>query len=211
MLLQAKVTTSRSIKPAFHEVIRRIFVEYSFIHVEKEDDVDFDLNLGDEDDSLPDVNDPFEKVYANIPSKTHLLDHVEICEHYNAKKHPGFCYRSGKIHLSTPDTPPELMRLWTYSDADARHFPANIRFFNGHFSFTSLYYHLDRMTTNMRNSGVYTFYAHGQIYHNIRSFEKEEGLEPRHLELYFYDDDPSLELRYRRCREECIKKGQGSY
>ncbi|KAG2562017.1 hypothetical protein PVAP13_8KG346004 [Panicum virgatum] len=66
----------------------------------------------------------------------------------------GFCCRSGQIHLSTPDTPPELMRLWTASDADARHFCSNIRFFNGHFSFTSLYCHLDRMTTNMRICSV---------------------------------------------------------
>jgi hypothetical protein len=53
---------------------------------------------------------------------------------------------------------------------------------------------------------MYTFRAHGQIYHNKRSFGKEESIEPRHLELYFYDDDPSLKLRYRRCREECLKK-----
>jgi hypothetical protein len=44
------------------------------------------------------------------------------------------------------------------------------------------------------------------IYHNIRSFGKEDGIEPRHLELYFYDDDPSLEHRYRRCREEQYQK-----
>jgi hypothetical protein len=25
------------------------------------------------------------------------------------------------------------------------------------------------------------------IYHNIRSFGREDGKEPRHLELYFYD------------------------
>ncbi|RCV12177.1 hypothetical protein SETIT_2G248800v2 [Setaria italica] len=98
------------------------------------------------------------------------------------------------------------MRLRSSSDADARHFHANIRFFNGHFSFTSLYCHLDRMTTNMRNSVVYTFHAHGQIYHNIRSFGKEEGTELRHLELYFHDDDLSLEYRYRKCREECLQK-----
>jgi len=62
------------------------------------------------------------------------------------------------------------------------------------------------MTTDMRSGGVYTFRAQGQIYHNVRSFGKEEGTEPRHLELYFHDDDPSLELRYRRCREECLRK-----
>jgi hypothetical protein len=44
------------------------------------------------------------------------------------------------------------------------------------------------------------------IYHNIRSFGREDGKEPRHLELYFYDDDPSLEHRYRRCQEEKYQK-----
>ena len=173
-------------------------------------DDDVDVSLCEDDVVDPDVIDPFGKVYDNVPSGTHMLDSVDNCDHCNAKKiqfePPGFCCRSGKIHLSTPDTPPELMRLWTSSDADARHFHSNIRFFNGHFSFTSLYCHLDRMTTNMRNGGVYTFRAHGQIYHNVRSFGKKEGIEPRHLELYFYDDDPSLEHRYRRCHEDCLKK-----
>jgi hypothetical protein len=44
------------------------------------------------------------------------------------------------------------------------------------------------------------------MYHNIRSFGREDGVEPRHLELYFYDDDPSLKYRYRRCREEKYEK-----
>jgi hypothetical protein len=44
------------------------------------------------------------------------------------------------------------------------------------------------------------------IYHNIRSFGREDGIEPKHLELYFYDDDLSLEHWYRRCREEQYKK-----
>jgi len=44
------------------------------------------------------------------------------------------------------------------------------------------------------------------IYHNIRSFEREAGKDPKHLELYFYDDDPSLEHRYRRCWEEKYQK-----
>jgi hypothetical protein len=52
---------------------------------------------------------------------------------------------------------------------------------------------------------MYTFYAHGQIYHNIRSFGKEDGKE-RHLEVYFYDDDPSLDHQYRRCHEEQCQK-----
>jgi len=169
-----------------------------------------EINLDDEDNGAPDVLDPYDILYANVPSETHKLEAVENCEHCNAKKFeyetPGFCCRSGQIHLSTPDTPPELMRLWSASDDDVRHFHSNIKFFNGYFSFTLLYCHLDHMTTDMRNGGVYTFRAHGQLYHNVRSFGKEEGTEPRHLELYFHDDDPSLELRYRRCREECLRK-----
>ncbi|AQK68964.1 hypothetical protein ZEAMMB73_Zm00001d015454 [Zea mays] len=110
-----------------------------------------------------------------------------------------------KIDLAPFETPPQLRRLWECSDADARHFRDNIRFFNGHFSFTSLYCCLDSMTTNM-DCGIYTFRAHGMMYHNVRSFDREVGAEHKHLELYFYDDDPSLEHRYRKCRQEQFEK-----
>jgi len=111
-----------------------------------DDDTEEEVLLNDVDDdsgSIPDVSDPYDAVYANMPEDTHMLEPVENCPKCNAKKFefepPGFCCHSGKIELSTPDTPPELMRLWSSSDADARHFRANSRFFNGHFSFTSLY------------------------------------------------------------------------
>ena len=136
-------------------------------------DIELDLDMDEQENSEPDVPDPYDRVYANVPSESHMLPSVPNCQHCNAKKFegepPGFCCRGGKIHLSTPETPLELMRLWSSSDTDARHFRANIRYFNGHFSFTSLYSHLDHMTTNMRIYGDYTFRAHGQIYHNIRS------------------------------------------
>ncbi|AQK80868.1 hypothetical protein ZEAMMB73_Zm00001d036367 [Zea mays] len=61
------------------------------------------------------------------------------------------------------------------------------------------------MTTNM-DCGIYTFRAHGMMYHNVRSFGREVGAEHKHLELYFYDDDPSLEHRYRKCRQEQFEK-----
>ncbi|AQK89036.1 hypothetical protein ZEAMMB73_Zm00001d039205 [Zea mays] len=61
------------------------------------------------------------------------------------------------------------------------------------------------MTTNM-NCGIYTFCAHGMMYHNVRSFGREAGAEHKHLELYFYDDDPSLEHRYRKCRQDQLDK-----
>jgi hypothetical protein len=68
------------------------------------------------------------------------------------------------------------------------------------------YYRLDSAIANIRNSGIYTFHAHDIIYHNIRSFGREDGKKPRHLELYFYDDDPSLEHQHRRCWEEKYQK-----
>ncbi|KAL5647921.1 hypothetical protein ACJX0J_042276, partial [Zea mays] len=157
----------------------------------------------------PDVPDPYDKVYSNIPEETHSLDIVADCVHCKAKKFqyepPGFYCRNGQIDLAPFETPPQLRRLWECSDADARHFRDNIRFFNGHFSFTSLYCCLDSMTTNM-NCGIYTFRAHGMMYHNVRSFGREAGAEHKHLELYFYDDDPSLEHRYCKCRQDQLEK-----
>uniref|UniRef100_A0A453SNC7 Helitron helicase-like domain-containing protein n=1 Tax=Aegilops tauschii subsp. strangulata TaxID=200361 RepID=A0A453SNC7_AEGTS len=138
-----------------------------------------------------------------------MLEEEEDCSLCHATKFKyeteGLCCKKGQIRLATPDTPPELMRLWTSNNPDARHFRQNIRFFNGHFSFTTLYCHLDRDTTDMRTAGIYTFPAHGQLYHNIHSFGNSQS-NPKHLELYFYDDDPSLEHRYRLCREEMYKQ-----
>jgi hypothetical protein len=189
-----------------HSNVAQVCLNYCRLNTlaeEEEDEEGVQINDSDEDNSsIPDTLDPYEKVYSNMPTNTHILKPVKDCKHCGAKKFesepPGFFCRSGKIHLNAPDTLDELVRLWSSADADARHFRNNIRFFNGHFSFTSLYCHLDSATANMKNSGIYTFRAHGQIYHNIRSFGTEDGKEPRHLELYFYDDDPSLEHRYRK-------------
>ena len=135
-----------------------------------------------------------------------MLKPVIDCPHCGANRFehepPGFCCRNEKVDLKAPNIADELIRLWSSADANTKHFCNNIRFFNSHLSFTSLYFRLDRATTSMRNSGIYTFRAHGQIYQNIRSFGREDDKEPRHLELYFYDDDPSLELRYQWCCEE---------
>ncbi|AQK78258.1 hypothetical protein ZEAMMB73_Zm00001d035059 [Zea mays] len=139
-----------------------------------------------------------------------MLKPVPDCGYCTAKKFeyepPGFCCRGGKVELAPLETPPQLKRLWDSTDSDARHFRDNIRFFNGHFSFTSLYCCLDSMTTNVRDSGIYTFRAQGMMYHNIKSFGREGGAEHKHLELYFYDDDPSLEHRYRKCRADQLQR-----
>ncbi|KAL6661674.1 hypothetical protein ACP70R_001058 [Stipagrostis hirtigluma subsp. patula] len=186
--------------------------EEGFLFAGQDKEHDDDVEMGDPEDesaSIPSVPDPYDKVYSNIPADTHSPKPVVNCEYCNTKRFEyepaGFCCRSGKVHLATPDTPPELMRLWSSADSDAKHFRENIRFFIGHFSFTSLYAKLDNAMTDVRSSGIYTFRAHGQIYHNIRSFARD-GTEPNHLELYFYDDDPNLEQRMRSCRREQYDK-----
>jgi hypothetical protein len=111
-----------------------------------------------------------------MPTDMHMLKPVADCPRCGAKKFEheprGFCCHGGKVELNAPDIPDEMIRLWSSADADARHFHHNIKFFNGHFSFTSLYCRLDSATSSIRNSRIYTFRAHGQIYHNIRSFGK---------------------------------------
>jgi hypothetical protein len=64
---------------------------------------------GDEDTIKSDALDPFCGVYANVPKEGHAVKLVDNCEFCNAKKFeyepPGFCCRSGAIHLSTLETP----------------------------------------------------------------------------------------------------------
>jgi hypothetical protein len=155
------------------------------------------------------IPDSYDKVFNNMPEETHLLNTVADCNCCKAKKFqnepPEFYCCSGQVDLAPLETPSQLRRLWECADVDARHFRDNIRFFNDHFLFTSLYCCLDSTTTNM-DCGVYTFRAHGTMYHNIRSFGRQAGSEHKHLELYFYDDDPSLEHRYCKCRQDQLEK-----
>jgi hypothetical protein len=133
------------------------------------DDMDIETPI---DPSAAESIDPFDFVYSNIPNSTHILKQVPSCQHCHAKKFDretdGFCCRNRQIQLVQQETEPipELVRLWSSADADARHFRESIRFFNGHFSFTTLGVSLDNNCTNMR-SGVYTFRAQGSMYHNV--------------------------------------------
>src|SRR4051812_42280828 len=106
------------------------------------------------------VPDPYDRIYQNIPESTHTLAPKPDCKHCGAKRFEyetnGFCCQSGKIKLAQSDPPLELQMLYTSSDRDAVYFRDNIRYFNGHFSFTTLGVSLDNRYTNMR-SGVYTF------------------------------------------------------
>jgi hypothetical protein len=112
------------------------------------------------DDKSPrsDEPDPYDYVYSNLSDDVHILKPVDDCKKCGAKRFEyetkGFCCRDGQVKLAEQETPSELMRLWTSSDDNVRHFHDNIRWFNSHFSFTSLYCSLDQDTTNLRKHPV---------------------------------------------------------
>lgn len=141
-----------------------------------------------------------DKIYQDLPAPS-VLTRVPNCKFCNAKRFqyesPAWCCRKGKIVIANTAVPDELHRLFTnQTDVDARYFREHIRYFNSHFSFTSLGVTLDQRYCN-GSSGVYTFRAQGQVYHRIDQLQPgDHG--PRHLQLYFYDTDSNLAHRVRR-------------
>ncbi|KAL6896933.1 hypothetical protein ACP4OV_007505 [Aristida adscensionis] len=176
---------------------------YLFAGQEEESEQDTMLDdVVEEPTSPSDGVDPYDNVYIIIPQDTHMLKLAKNCKHCNAQRFQhettGFCCGEGKVKLSNSNTPPELMGLWSSTDSLATHFRDNIKFFNGHFSFTSLYCNLDGDTTDVRNSGIYTFRAHGQMYHNIsihKDHEQKDREVIRMLASILRDNPYSEQLR----------------
>ena len=87
-------------------------------------------------------NDPYDRVYKDLPLKHLVLRKVPICEYCGAiripSEGPSFCCRQGKVNIVNTSIPDELRRLFTsQTHRDALYFKKNIRYFNSHFSFTS--------------------------------------------------------------------------
>ena len=78
------INTSNKINEIFRS--SKNVLLFIILNIEEEDEVDVEINLDDEDNDAPDVLDPYDIVYANVPSETHKLEAVENCEHCNAKK-----------------------------------------------------------------------------------------------------------------------------
>uniref|UniRef100_A0ACD5VYB2 Uncharacterized protein n=1 Tax=Avena sativa TaxID=4498 RepID=A0ACD5VYB2_AVESA len=114
--------------------------------------------------------DPYDHIYHNLPRTFYFLEQVPNYRHCNAKRFqyetPTFCCMNGKIKVVTPLVLDELRDLYTSQEPNAKYFQDHIRYFNSHFSFTSLGVVLDQRFCSGR-SGVYTFRAQGQIYHRI--------------------------------------------
>jgi len=131
------------------------------------------------------INNIGDSIYRNLPKKHHVLRKVSDCRHCDALRFPfegpAFCCRKGKVKIFTPEVPEELKRLFTSQhDEDAKYFRENIRYFNSHFSFTSLGVTLDRRVSTAARTGVYTFRACGALYHALDDLlSGDHG--PRHL------------------------------
>ena len=126
------------------------------------DDYELYRVLGDEvADSANVVDDPYDSIYQNLLAR-HKLREVPDCRHCGAKRFqyepPGLCCRKGKVNIHIPEVPAELKRLFTSQvHDDAKYFRKHIRYFNSHFSFTSLGVTLDRRVSTAAGTGIYTF------------------------------------------------------
>ncbi|WVZ69848.1 hypothetical protein U9M48_018572 [Paspalum notatum var. saurae] len=146
--------------------------------------------------------DPFDFVYNKLLKGHLVLKKVPNCKFCNAKRFPregpAFCCRKGKVVICRKTVPDELRKLFeTQTDRDAKYFWKNIRYFDSHFSFTSFGVSLDRRLATAKGTGVYTFKAHGQIYHRLDQLAPcDKG--PRYMQLYFYDTDDSIAYRTKR-------------
>jgi hypothetical protein len=143
-----------------------------------------------------------EFIYRNLPKQHHVLRKVPDCQYCGALRFPyegpAFCCRKGKVSIVTPEVPAELKRLFTsQDDDDAKYFRENIRYFNSHFSFTSLGVTLDRRVSTAARTGVYTFRVCAGLYHALDNLVAADN-GPRHFQLYIYDTDENLVHRAKR-------------
>jgi hypothetical protein len=71
-----------------------------------------DIEIDETQDAFtitPNILDPYDMVYNNMPKETHLLNTVADYNYCRAKKFqyepPGLCYSSGQVDLAPLETP----------------------------------------------------------------------------------------------------------
>jgi hypothetical protein len=137
-----------------------------------------------------------------LPKTHHVLKKVQNCFYCCAKRFESeglaFCCRNKRVNIFIPEVPDELRRLFTnQTDKGAKYFRRNVHHFNSHFSFTSMGVSIDRSLAIAKGIGIYTFKAHGQIYHMLdQLMPSAKG--PCHMQLYFYDIDETMHHRMKR-------------
>nr|GEX72764.1 hypothetical protein [Tanacetum cinerariifolium] len=127
--------------------------------------------------------DPYDFIYHGVLKQHRVLKEQPPCPLCGAKhikfKFPTFCCMKGKTQLVSSNIPEELFNLFTSQSELGKVFRHNIRAYNMNFSFTSMGVNLDTSMTNM-TSGVYSFRAHGGMYHKIDQLVPRDG-QPRLL------------------------------
>lgn len=133
---------------------------------------------------------------TNVPRME--LPPPTFCRHCHAKlfykESKNLCCNNGKVIIPGIPTPPELFDLFTQQGSQGRHFRQNVRAYNHVFSFTSMGVTLDESIPSFAQ-GIYTFRAHGALYHRIGSLIPTPGNRPRFLQMFIYDTDCENEHR----------------
>ncbi|XP_073296895.1 uncharacterized protein [Primulina huaijiensis] len=105
-----------------------------------------------------------------------------------------FCCRNGNKNLDHIPSPIELQELYAADNEEGRHFRQFIRAYNHVFSFTSMGVNLDESLATGTH-GIYTFRAHGSIYHSIGSLLPNENCRPRYMQMWIVDTDHDIDNR----------------
>ncbi|XP_073059734.1 uncharacterized protein [Primulina eburnea] len=105
-----------------------------------------------------------------------------------------FCCRNGNTNLDHIPSPIELQELYAADNEEGRHFRQFIRAYNHVFSFTSMGVNLDESLTTGTH-GIYTFRAHGSIYHSIGNLLPNENCRPRYMQMWIVDTDHDIDNR----------------
>lgn len=107
------------------------------------------------------------------------------------------CCKKGAVQLSSfRPGPPLLTSLFQSANPLAKHFRANIRAYNGAFTFTSMNYQPDsRLGSQAGSTG---FQIHGELYHVHGSLTIKPPHAPRYAQLFFYDSSYVTDFRQAR-------------
>lgn len=111
-------------------------------------------------------------------SALHFKDEgTRIRKHGNSWWSYGRCCMHGDVELQLPETPREMMLLWTAQTEPAKHFRKHARQYNNAVAFTSFSYDKDSRINHL-GPGVKSFAVHGQVYHYQGAMEAEHGEVP---------------------------------
>ncbi|CAG8721130.1 6727_t:CDS:1, partial [Acaulospora morrowiae] len=95
------------------------------------------------------------------------------------------CCAHEKVHLpSLSKLPPYLLDLYISVGSDGNSFCKNIRSYNNILACTSFGANI---INEFQELGVFDFWIHDQVYHNVEPLLPKEGCSPTFVQLYIYD------------------------